>query len=282
MTPLRQRMQEDLRLRNYRPTTQQSYIGHVARFAKYFDRSPELLGPEEIRSYQLHMLERGLSWSTFNQCVCAVRFLYGVTLGRDWVIEHLPFPRKEKKLPPVLSREEVILLLQAPRRLRDHAALLTAYGGGLRVSELAHLKCTDIDSQRMVIHVRHAKGRRERVVPLSPVLLKTLRKYWLQTRSPEWLFPGRRLERPISNSALQHACKKIVKASGLKKPATFHTLRHSFATHHLEAGTDLRTLQLLMGHKSLRTTAIYLHVSTKHLMEARPPLDLLANELSAS
>ncbi len=282
MTPLRQRMQEDLRLRNYPPTTQRTYIGHVARFAKYFHRSPEFLGPEEIRSYQLHMLERGLSWSTFNQCVCAVRFLYGVTLGRDWVIEHLPFPRKEKKLPPVLSREEVILLLQAPRRLRDHAALLTAYGGGLRVSELAHLKCTDVDSQRMVIHVRHAKGRRERIVPLSPVLLKTLRKYWLQTRSPEWLFPGRRPERPISNSALQHACKKIVKASGLNKAATLHTLRHSFATHHLEAGTDLRTLQLLMGHKSLRTTAIYLHVSTKHLLAARPPLDLLANELSAS
>lgn len=279
MTPLRLRMLEDLRLRNYATSTQETYVLQVAKFAKHFGRSPHLLGPEEIRTYQVHLVNEGVSWTTFSQTVCALRFLYRVTLAKDYLDEHIPFPKKEKKLPVVLSRHETIRFLKTPKNLKHRVMLMTTYAGGLRVSEVTSLCCRDVDSQRMVIHIRLAKGRKDRYVPLSPLLLKLLRQYWLAAkRKPDtWLFPGRRPECPITPSTLQKVCAKTRASSGIRKHVTPHTLRHSYATHHLEAGTDLRTLQLLMGHRSLQTTSIYLHVSAGKLASAGTPLDLLAN-----
>ena len=279
MTPLRKRMLEDLRIRNYSTSTQETYARQVARFAKHFDKSPHRLGPAEIRAFQVHLVDEGVCWSVFNQTVCALRFLYKVTLGEPYLVEQIPFAKKEKKLPVVLSREEVVPFLAAPKNLKHRAMLMATYSGGLRVSETTRLGCRDIDSQRMMIHIRLAKGRKDRYVPLSPVLLKILRQYWLAgKRKPDtWLFPGGLPGRPITPSALQHVCVKARAASGTRKQVTPHTLRHSFATHHLEAGTDLRTLQLLMGHRRLQTTAIYLHVSAGKLASAGTPLDLLAD-----
>lgn len=280
MTPLRQRMLEDLRLRNYSTSTQETYVRQVAKFAKHFGRSPHLLGPEEIRSYQVHLVQAGASWSVFNQTVCALRFLYRTTLGSStYAVEQIPFSKKEKKLPVVLSQQEVVCFLAAPKNLKHRVMLMTTYSGGLRVSEVTNLGCHDIDSQRMVIHVRQAKGRKDRYVPLSPVLLRALRCYWRAAKheSTTWLFPGGVPGRPITRSTLNRVCTQIRVASGIRKQVTPHTLRHSFATHHLEAGTDLRTLQMLLGHRSLQTTAIYLHVSAGKLLSAGTPLDLLAD-----
>ena len=280
MTPLRQRMLEDLRIRNRSPHTQTCYVRRVAFFAKHFGKSPELLGPEDIRAYQVHLVdEKHVSWAVLNQTVCALRFLYNVTLGRDYPVKYVPYAKKERKLPVVLSRQEVVRFLATPKYLKHRAMLMTTYSGGLRVSEVTRLGCRDIDSQRMVIHIRLAKGLKDRYVPLSPVLLKLLREYWLaaKQRSDTWLFPGGIPGRPITPSALQRVCGQIRVASGIRKQVTPHTLRHCYATHHLEAGTDLRTLQMLMGHRSLQTTAIYLHVSAGKLLSAGTPLDLLAD-----
>jgi site-specific recombinase XerD len=280
MSPLRQRMLEDLRLRNYSPSTQTTYVRQVARFAKHFGKSPHLLGPAEVRAFQVHLADEGVSWSLFNQAVCALRFLYRVTLGEPFLIEHIPFPRRERKLPVVLARQEVMQVLQAPSNLKHRALLMTSYAGGLRVSEVVSLCCRDVDSERMVLHIRQAKGRKDRYVPLSPVLLEALRNYWRAAPKPKpttWLFPGALPGRHLSTSAAQIVCRKARKLAGLSKQVTVHTLRHSFATHHLEAGTDLRTLQLLLGHRSLQTTAIYLHVSAGKLQSAGSPLDLLSD-----
>ncbi len=279
MTPLRQRMLEDLRLRNYTVSTQQTYAFQVAKFAKHFGRSPHLLGPEEIRSYQLHLVETGVSWSTFSQSVCALRFLYRVTLGMAFLVEYIPFPKQEKRLPIVLSREEVSRVLKAPTNLKHRAMLMAGYSGGLRALEVVSLCCRDVDSERMSLHLRQAKGHKDRYVPLSPVLLRVLRQYWRSAkRKPtHWLFPGAVPGRPLTCSALHRVCRNARKNSGLRKKVTIHTLRHSFAAHHLESGTDLRTIQLLLGHRSLRTTAIYLHVSAGRILSAGTPLDLLVD-----
>ena len=280
MTPLRKRMQEDLRIRNHASSTEVCYVRRVAAFAKYFDKSPHVLGPEEIRAYLVHLVdEKGVSWSVLNQTVCALRFLYNVTLGKDYPVRCVPYAKKEKKLPVVLSRQEVIRFLAFPKNLKHRAMLMTTYSGGLRVSEVTRLGCRDIDSQRMMIHIRLGKGRKDRYVPLSPLLLKILRQYWLAAkRKPDtWLFPGGVAGQPMTSNALTRTCAKIRGASGIRKVLTPHTLRHSFATHHLEAGTDLRTRPMLMGHRSLRTTSIYLHVSAGRLQSAGTPLDLLAD-----
>ncbi len=273
-------MLEDLRIRNRSPHTEDCYARCVAAFAKHFDKSPHLLGPEEIRAYLVHLVdEKHVSWSVLNQTVCALRFLYRVTLGKDYPVDQIPYAKKEKKLPVVLSRQEVVRFLATPKNLKHRAMLMTTYSGGLRVSEVTRLGCRDIDSQRMMIHIQLAKGMKDRYVPLSPVLLKILRQYWLATKpkSDRWLFPGGIPGRPITRSALNQVCTKIRAVSGIRKRVTPHTLRHSFATHHLEAGTDLRTLQMLMGHRSLQTTSIYLHVSAGKLASAGTPLDLLAD-----
>ena len=276
MTPLRQRMVEDLRVRNFSPTTQRAYIYAVARFAQHFGKSPELLGPEDIRAYQLHLLSKQLAWSTFKVSVCALRFLYGVTLGKDWAVRHIPYPRQLRKLPVILSLAELQQFFEAIPNLKHRAALMTAYAAGLRVSEVVALKITDIDSQRMVIHIEQGKGRKDRYVMLSPRLLMLLRTYWKTVRPKEWLFTGYKPNQHLSVRALQVVCHNAWQNSGLTKPVTMHSLRHCFATHLLEKGTDLRTIQLLMGHRSLATTGRYLSVATSSICSTASPVDLLA------
>jgi site-specific recombinase XerD len=276
MTPLRQRFIDDLRLRNYAKRTINSYVGQVAAFARHFGRSPELLGPDDIRAYQLHLLQRRVSWSSFNQAVCALRFLYGTTLGRSEQLPMIPYGKRSKKLRSVLSPQEVARLLEAATPPRDRLLLQVAYGCGLRLSELTHLQVTDIDSSRMVIHVRQGKGRKDRLVPLSARLLEELRAYWRLCRPRTWLFPGQKPDQPISGGNIQRRFSRLVKQVGLSKHCSMHTLRHSYATHLLEAGVDLLTLQALLGHSCLKTTARYLHVSTERLQHLPSLLDLLA------
>jgi integrase/recombinase XerD len=275
MTPLRQRFLDDLRLRNYAQRTIDTYVGQVAAFARHFGRSPDLLGTEEVRAYQLHLLQRRLSWSSFNQAVCALRFLHRTTLGRPEQLPLIPFGKRPRKLPSVLSPDEVLRLLEAAPPPRDRVLLQVAYGCGLRLSELTHLQVTDIDSARMVLHVRQGKGRKDRLVPLSVRLLGELRAYWRVCRPRPWLFPGHQPGRPITGSNIQRRFGRLVRQVGLTKHCSMHTLRHSYATHLLEAGVDLLTLKALLGHTSLETTARYLHVSTQRLHQTPSLLDLL-------
>jgi integrase/recombinase XerD len=276
MTPLRQRMIEDMKLRNYAPLTIKVYVLRVAAFAQHFGRSPESLGAADVRAYLLYLVqEKHASWSYFDQALCALRFLYRVTLGKKWVIDGIGTPKKQKKLPVVLSPAEVARFFEAVTGLKHRAILMTAYAAGLRVSEVVALRVDDIDSQRMVIRIRQAKGHKDRYVMLSPRLLAILREYWKAARSTELLFPGNVPDRPITPRTVQKACREAQEAAGLGKRVTVHTLRHSFATHLLEAGTDLRTIQLLLGHRSLSTTAAYTHVSTATLEATQSPLDRL-------
>ena len=283
MTVLRQRMAEDMRVRNYSPRTQDLYINAVAAFVGYFGKPPGRLGPEDVRTFQVHLVhEKRVSWSVLNQTVCALRFFYGTTLGKDWAIRHIPYAKTAKKLPVVLSQGEVAKLLERVESLKDLSILLLAYSGGLRVSEIAKLTVHDIDSARMVINIRQAKGRKDRIVPLSPVLLHVLREYWRGDRpTPPRLFPARHGSGCISTATIAHIVKKAVRRAGITKRISAHSLRHTFATHHLEAGTNLKTLQMLLGHASLSTTSRYLHVSTEKLRAAKTPLDLLTGTVVA-
>jgi integrase/recombinase XerD len=276
MTPLRQRFLDDMRLRNYSPRTLETYVCRVALFAQYFGRSPDQLGSEEIRTYQLHLLEQGASWSSFNQTVSALRLLYRVTLGREEQMPVIPYGRKPKRLPCVLSPEEVLRLLDATPPGRSRPLFRTIYACGLRLNEALHLRATDIDSARMVVHVRQGKGNKERLVPLSERLLDELRRYWREYRPRPWLFPGKSRQRLLSPSTVQLRCRQLVADAGITKRATVHTLRHSYATHLLEAGVDVVTLQKLLGHTSLTTTAHYLHLTSNRLHQTPSLLDLLA------
>jgi integrase/recombinase XerD len=279
MTPLRQRMIEDLQVRNRSPRTIETYISHVARFAEFHGRSPELLGSEEVRAYQVHLVERNVSWSLFNQAVCALRFLYRVTLQVDWAVTHIPHGRKPGKLRVVLSQGEVVRLLVAVDHIMYRVALMTAYAAGLRITELLALKAEHIDSDRMVLHVEMGKGQKPRLVPLSEVLLAELRDYWRTGRpkvkhSP-WLFPSEDPARPLHTTTIQNACQRARAAAEITKHVTPHTLRHCYATHMLEGGTDLRTLQALLGHACLSTTALYTHVERKLITAAKSPIDAI-------
>jgi integrase/recombinase XerD len=278
MTPLRQRFVEDLRLRNYSPRTIQAYVAHVARFAKHFGRSPELLGAEEMRAFQLHLLEKKASWSQFNQAVCALRFFYGKTLGRSELVPMLPYGKRPKTVACVLSPEEVAQLLDAARPGRERVLLQTAYACGLRLMEVVNLRIQDIDSARMVVHVRQGKGNKDRLVPLSLRLLMELRDYWRLHRPAQWLFysHGNAGQQPVHPTAVQRQLQRAVKNAGLRKPATMHTLRHSYATHMLEAGVDVMTLQKILGHRQLATTARYLHLRSDQLQRLPSLLDRLA------
>lgn len=282
MTPLRQRLIDDLRMRNYSPRTVEAYVAGVARLAQHFNRSPDQLGPEHVRDLQIDLLRRRVSWSLFNQTVCALRFFFNITLGRPEVLPLIPYGRRPRTLPCVLSPEEVLRLIEAAPSRRARLLLQTAYACGLRIEELLHLRVSDIDSARMVIRVRQGKGRKERLVPLSPRLLAELRSYWHWQRPRTWLFPGQRPEQPLTASHLQRLCQRLVVQLGLTKRATPHTLRHSYATHMLEAGVDLRTLQAILGHNSLQTTATYLHVSTQRLQQLPSLLDRLMLPAPAS
>jgi site-specific recombinase XerD len=275
MTPLRQRFLDDLRLRNYAARTIDTYVGCVARFAKHFGRSPALLGPAEVRAYQLHLLGRHVSWSQFNQAVCALRFLYGTTLGRLEQLPLIPYGKRPKTLPAVLSAAEVQRLLDAAPCGRDRLLLQVAYGCGLRLNELLHLQVADIDSARMVLHVRQGKGRKDRLVPLALRLLQELRAYWRLERPRRWLFPGQKPDQPLSGGNVQRMFRRVARRAALSKRCSMHTLRHSYATHLLEAGVDVLTLKALLGHTSLQTTAHYLHVSTQRLQQTPSLLDLL-------
>jgi site-specific recombinase XerD len=277
MTPLRRRMIEDLTLRNRAPLTIEKYIESVAEFARYFHASPERLGPEHVRSYLLHLVqERQVSWSVYNQARCALQFLYRVTLGQGWVVAEVACPKVPKRLPVVLSTDEMARFLDALRNPKHRALLMTAYAAGLRLSEVARLRVEDIDSARMVIHIRQAKGHKDRDVMLSPRLLAILRGYWKEKRPGPFLFPGRKPGQPVVPRTVQMVCKRALAASGLSKRVNMHTLRHSFATHLLESGTDLRTIQVLLGHRSFSTTARYIHVATAALKSTRSPFDDLA------
>lgn len=280
MSLLRQRMIEDLTIRNYSPRTVDIYVDRVAKFAQHFGRSPERLGPDEIRAFQLYLLEKKKSsWAELNQTVCALRFLYKVCLDKPWMIEHIPFPKQPKKLPVVLSREEVASVLIALDNPKHRTMLMTLYATGVRLSELLALQVRDIDSGRMLVGVRQGKGARDRYVPMSDALLAQLRRYWLQHRPPRWLFPGKDSEVSLNASSVQKVCGKAGRAAGLSKRVSPHTFRHTFATHHLEAGTDIRTIQVLLGHRHLSTTAVYLHVAAQAPGHSRKALDLLGGVL---
>jgi integrase/recombinase XerD len=280
VTPLRQRMLEDLQIRHYSPTTIRLYLYSVAEFARHFHKPPDQLGPEHIREYQLFLIkEKQASQSTCIQLVCALRFLYTHTLNRKIEIERIPFPRRERKLPLILSREEVKALLEAPAKLRDRAALAVLYGSGLRVAEATQLKPGDIDARRNVLWVRQGKGRKDRQTLLPAKLLELLRLYWRAERPGEWLFPVADGTRSIGPKAVYLACRAAAQAAGIRKPVHPHSLRHAFATHLLEAGVNLRTIQLLLGHANLETTARYLQVADVAVRSTPSPLDALDLDL---
>jgi integrase/recombinase XerD len=276
MTPLRRRMIDDMTLRNFTPATIKAYVRCVARFARHFHSSPELLGPEHIRAYLLHLLqERHVSQSYYKLTRCALRFFYRETLGRDDVPAGLAPVKQPRTLPVVLGPDELARFVAAITNLKHRAILMTAYAAGLRVSEVTRLRVADIDSERMVIRVRQGKGQKDRYVMLSPRLLGILRAYWRAARPGDLLFPGAVADRPLTTGSVRKVCYRARRAAGLSKPITVHTLRHSFATHLLEAGTDLRTIQVLLGHHSFSTTARYVHVATASLPSTRSPFDRL-------
>lgn len=276
MTQLRQRMLEELQRRNYSPRTIHCYLRHVAEFAQYFHRSPDQLDAEHIRQYQLFVMQQKKpAWSTYNVMVSALRFFYAKTLKRTFLLQDIPFPREPQQLPLILSPEEVERILKAPPHLKSRALLMTIYAAGLRISEVAGLRVTDIDSARMTITIRQGKGKKDRVVMLSPVLLDTLRQYWRHKRPKEWLFPGEKPDQHIGCNAVYQIFQNAARRAGITKNVSPHSLRHSFATHLLESSTDLRTIQILMGHRSLKTTARYLHVSQQHVRATASPLDSL-------
>lgn len=281
MTPLRQRMIDDLKLLNRSPRTIESYVAAVAHYAKFHRRSPDQLGPEEVRAYQKHLLDAGASWSRFNLAVAALKFFYGVTLKVSWPVEQIPYGRRPKLLPVVLSQEEVIRLIDAVEHPMYRMALLTAYAAGLRITELLALQVEHIDSARMMLLVAQGKGQKARMVPLSEVLLTQLRDYWRKDRLAgkrcPWVFPGKRPAKPLHPSTIQLACQEARALAGITKRVTPHTLRHCYATHLLESGTDLRTVQVLLGHANLEATAIYTHVQRKLVGATKSPLDAIAH-----
>jgi integrase/recombinase XerD len=283
MTSLRRRMTEDMQVRSLSPHTQATYVQQVSLFARYFNKSPELLGPEEIRSYQVYLTnERKLAPSSIILAVAALRFLYKITLHKDWTLQEvIPTPKKPQKLPIILSPEEVLQFLRCVWNIKHRTILTVCYAAGLRVSEAICLKVTDIDSKRMVIRVGGGKGRIDRYVMLSPKLLQILRKWWRVDRPKEWLFPGDQADTHIGRPTIEDACQKARRRCPIAKPITPHSLRHAFAVHLLESGTDVRTIQLLLGHRSLATTATYLRIATTKVCSTKSPLDLLPQTLGA-
>lgn len=275
MGKLREQMKGDLELKGLSPHTQEIYLRQVNQFSRHHGRSPRQLGEQEIKEYLLYLIrEKKASASTVNQCYHALKFLYKTTLNREWVIARVPRVKSLKQLPIVLDKEEVQSLFSVMKNIKHRTILMLIYSSGLRLMEAAHLKVTDIDSKRMSLRIKQGKGRKDRYTILSKVALEVLREYWSQYRPKEWLFAGRFPGKPLTGRSIQRVLIKAKKLAGIKKPATVHTLRHSFATHLLEAGTDLYHIQLLLGHRSLNTTTIYLHVSRKELVRIISPLDI--------
>ena len=279
MSPLRRRMIEDMTIRNLSQATQQSYMYAVAKFSRYFNCSPDRLGMEDVRAYQLHLIDKKYSWSHINQVACALRFFYGITLGQKEALERIVAGKEPEKLPPVLNREEIARFLDAVPGLRNCVALTTAYAAGMRVGEVVRLKISSIDSERMLLHIEGGKGGRDRYAMLSPRLLNILRAYWKRARPHCWLFPGQEPGEHVSRGALQCACRAARRQARIGKHVTAHSLRHSFATHLLEGGTDIRIIQVLLGHSRLETTARYAQVATGLIAGTASPFDQLAIEV---
>jgi site-specific recombinase XerD len=271
-------MLEELQRRNYSETTVTTYVKVVAGFAKYFNRPPDQLGPEEIRTYQVYLInEKKLNAKTVRLHTAALRFFFCKTLRRPYALEEVPYPKAPRRLPTILTQDEVVRLIDSASNLFHRTMLMTVYSTGMRRIEMCRLKVEDVDSERMVIHIRQGKGDRDRDVPLSPKLLETLREYWRWMKPKTYLFPGTvngsRADKPISPKMLWEACREAAQRAGITKAVRPHLLRHSFATHLLEAGADLPTVQALLGHASLKPTSIYLHVSERHIRAAGTPLD---------
>jgi len=273
MSPLRRRMIEDMTIRKFAPKTQHDYVQRVKNFAAFLGRSPDTASFEDVRRYQLHLAESGVGVPTINQTVSTLRFFFKVTLGRPEIVEHTHAVHEPRKLPVVLSPEEVARLLDAAPGLKYKAA---AYGAGLRATEVVSLKVSDIDSKRMVIRVEQGKGGKDRYVMLSPHLLDLLRIWWKAARPRGWLFPGRAPAQPITTRQLNRACHAAAQMAEINKRVSLHILRHSFATHLLEQKVDVRIVQVLLGHAKLETTTLYTHVATKTISEVLSPPEHLA------
>jgi site-specific recombinase XerD len=273
MSPLRRRMIEDMTIRKFAPKTQHDYLQRVKNFTIHLGRSPDTASSEDVRRYQLHLTASGVGVPTVNQTVSTLRFFFKVTLGRPDLVERTAFVQEPRKLPVVLSPDEVARLLDAAPSLKYKAALSVAYGAGLRVSEVVALKVSDIDSKRMVIRIEQGKGRKDRYVMLSPHLLDLLRAWWRAARPQGWLFPGRNPVQSMTTRQLNRACHAAAQMAEIGKPVSMHTLRHSFATHLLEQNIDIRVIQVLLGHAKLDTTALYARVATKTIQQVMSPLD---------
>lgn len=279
MGVFRDAMEQEMALRGFAPRTQQLYLSWVRRLVQFCRVVPDQLTADQVRSYLLHLTQqRQVAFSTFNQALNAARFFFLRVLKRPFVLEGLHYQRPPRTLPVVMSDEEVLRLLEAASSLRDRALLETAYATGLRVGEVTRLKITDIDSGRMTIRVEQGKGRKDRYVMLSPELLQTLRAYWRDSRPQVFLFPGLGGRKPLCVSAAQHAFERAKERAGIKKRVSFHTIRHSFATHLLEDGANIRKIQALLGHRSLKTTELYTHVAEDYLHQMRSPLDRLRSK----
>jgi integrase/recombinase XerD len=280
VTRLREMMLEELQRRNYSQATVTAYVSAVEDFAMHFGRRPDQLGPDEIRTYQAHLFtEKELAARTVAQRTAALRFFYLKTLRRPYPVEEFPYPKIPRLLPTVLSQDEVVDLIDSAANLLQRTMLMTLYSTGARRAEMCHLEVDDIDSRRMMVHIHLGKGSRDRDVPLSPKLLETLREYWRWMKPKTFLFPGlvngSRADVPISGKAVLNACREAAQRAGIHKAVGPHTLRHSYATHLLEAGADLRTIQVLLGHADLKHTTVYLHLSQRHLRATGSPLDAI-------
>jgi integrase/recombinase XerD len=280
-SPLRQRMIDDMKLRKLSSHTQEAYISVVRQFARFLGRSPDTATAEDLRRYQLHLTERGAASATVNMAVCGLRFFFSVTVDRPDLLKHTSYVRKPRKLPEVLSADEVARLLKAAGSLKHRAALGVAYGAGLRASEVVRLTVTDIDSRRMVIRVNQGKGQRDRYAMLSPALLTLLRAWWREGLDQRavlrggWLFPGQPLVNPLSTRQLERVFHRALEGAGIHKRVSLHGLRHAFATHLLERHADIRVIQVLLGHQKLESTARYTHLATHTLRDVKGPLEYL-------
>jgi integrase/recombinase XerD len=277
MSPLRKQMDNDMVLRGMSVRTRESYLSAVEGLAKFYRRRPDQISEREVQSYLLHLLqERGLAWSSCNVATNGLKFFYRTTLGRSQAQFSIPTAKRPARLPEILSREEVSRLIQAAANLKHRVLLMTTYGAGLRVSEVVRLKVGDIDSARMTIRVEQGKGKKDRYTLLSKGLLTALRRYWMAYRPPEWLFPGRDARVPMNTSTPQRIFYRARDKAGITKRCGIHGLRHAFATHLLEAGTDVHTIQRLLGHGHIGTTLRYVHLAQTHLSQTTSPLELLA------
>jgi len=279
MNPLRRRMIEDMTIRKLAPKTQQGYVRTIKSFAVFLGRSPDTASFEDVRRFQLYLAANGADTPTLNHTVSALRFFFRVTLKRYAIVEHTTFIHEPRKLPVVLSPEEVARLLNAAPGLKYKAALSVAYGAGLRAAEIVSLTVSDVDSKRMVIRVEQGKGHKDRNVMLSASLLELLRAWWRAARPQGWLFPGRDPAQPMTTRQLNRACHAAAEAAGIEKNVSPHTLRHSFATHLLEQNVDVRVIQVLLGHAKLDSTALYTRVATKTIQQVMSPLEHIALKL---